>query len=114
MVARNKHHASVLFSVISFRSCISDHLQHKVEDYIQVFEPYRETYKTNNEHMTKVKEAYTNSSLEEFHNDVEKYKGMTEDFETIPARATVRTSRPKRIKKRASNKQLDIFHTRSQ
>lgn len=62
----------------------------KVEDYIQVFEPYRETYKANNEHMTRVKEAYTNSSLEEFHNDVEKYKGMTEDFESIPARATVK------------------------
>ena len=63
-----------------------------MEDYIKVFEPYRETYKANNEHMTKVKEAYTNSSLEEFHNDVEKYKGMTEDFEAIPARATVRGS----------------------
>lgn len=60
-----------------------------MEDYIQVFEPYRETYKANNEHMTKVKEAYTNSSLEEFHNDVDKYKGMTEDFEAIPACATV-------------------------
>lgn len=42
--------------------------------------------------MTKVKEAYSNSSLEDFHNDVEKYKGMTEEFETIPARATVRTT----------------------
>ena len=62
----------------------------QVEDYIQVFEPYRETYKANNEHMTKVKEAYTNSSLEEFHHDVDKYKGMTEDFESIPARATVK------------------------
>lgn len=64
-----------------------------MDDYIKVFEPYRETYKANNEHMTKVKETYTNSSLEEFHNDVEKYKGMTEDFEAIPARATVRDSR---------------------
>ncbi|CAM9108105.1 unnamed protein product, partial [Hapterophycus canaliculatus] len=61
----------------------------QVDDYIQVFEPYRETYRANNEHMTKVKEAYTNSSLEDFRNDVEKYKGMTEEFETIPARATV-------------------------
>lgn len=64
--------------------------QREVDDYIQVFEPYRETYKANNKHMTKVKEAYTNSSLEDFRNDVEKYKGMTEEFETIPARATVR------------------------
>ncbi|CAN0385776.1 unnamed protein product, partial [Scytosiphon promiscuus] len=61
----------------------------QVDDYIQVFEPYRETYRANNEHMTKVKEAYAKSSLEDFHDDVEKYKGMTEEFETIPARATV-------------------------
>lgn len=63
----------------------------KVKDYIQVFEPYRETYMANNEHMTKVKQAYTNSSLEEFHKDIDKYRGMTEEFEAIPARATVRT-----------------------
>lgn len=61
----------------------------KVEDYIRVFEPYRETYKANNEHMTIVKTAYANSSLEEFRATVEKYKGMTEDFEAIPSCATV-------------------------
>lgn len=61
-----------------------------MEEYIRVFEPYRETYRANNEHMTKVKEAYADSSLEEFRNTVDKYKGMTEDFEAIPARATVR------------------------
>lgn len=81
-------------------------LQHKVEDYIQVFEPYRETYKANNEHMTKVKEAYTNSSLEEFHKDVEKYKGMTEDFEAIPARATVRVARQQEHNKHCSKRTI--------
>lgn len=54
-----------------------------------MFEPYRETYRANNEHMTKAKEAYADSSLEEFRKTVDKYKGMTEDFEAIPARATV-------------------------
>lgn len=78
-----------------FCAWLSGRLQQKVEDYIKVFEPYRETYKANNEHMTKVKEAYTNSSLEEFHNDVDKFKGMTEDFEAIPACATVRFARAK-------------------
>lgn len=65
----------------------------KVEDYIQVFEPYRETYKANNEHMNNVKDAYTNSTLGEFRQAVNKYKGMTEDFEAIPAGATVRPTK---------------------
>ncbi|CAM9986779.1 unnamed protein product, partial [Laminaria digitata] len=61
----------------------------QVENYIRVFEPYRETYKANNEHMTVVKSAYANSTLEEFRRAVDKYKGMTEEFEAIPSVATV-------------------------
>lgn len=67
-----------------------------------MFEPYRETYRANNEHMTKVKEAYADSSLQEFRSTVDKYKGMTEEFDAIPARATVRppkkTSSPNKVK----------------
>ena len=65
-------------------------VQPKVEYYIRVFEPYRETYKANNEHMTMVKSTYANSSLQEFREAVDKYKGMTDDFEAIPSCATVR------------------------
>lgn len=61
----------------------------QVEDYIHVFEPYQETYRANSEHVTRVKEAYRDSSLAEFHREVEKYKGMTIEFESIPACATV-------------------------
>lgn len=64
-------------------------IQSKVEDYIRVFEPYRDTYKANNEHMTMVKDTYANSSLQEFRDAVDKYKGMAEDFEAIPSCATV-------------------------
>lgn len=55
-----------------------------------MFEPYRDTFKMNNEHINNVKEAYADSSLEEFRLEVDKYKGMTVEFEAIPARATVR------------------------
>lgn len=54
-----------------------------------MFEPYRETFKANNEHMTMVKSTYANSSLQEFRDAVDKYKGMTDDFEAIPSCATV-------------------------
>ncbi|CAM9277540.1 unnamed protein product [Ascophyllum nodosum] len=62
----------------------------QVEDYIRVFEPYSETFEANNEHAENAKHVYTNSTpLEEFRNSADKYKKMAEEFEGIPARATV-------------------------
>ena len=67
------------------------YLDAQVEDYIRVFEPYSETFEANNEHAENAKHVYTNSTpLEEFRNSADKYKKMAEEFEGIPARATVR------------------------
>ncbi|CAN0329173.1 unnamed protein product, partial [Discosporangium mesarthrocarpum] len=60
-----------------------------VSDYISIFEPYKETYRQNNEYVCTVKETYKDSSLEVFRSEMDKYKAMTLDFQGIPAKATV-------------------------
>ena len=60
-----------------------------VDDYIEVFVPFRQTFLTNSDYIENVKSVYKASELSEVVAAIEKYKGQATEFEGIPYCATI-------------------------
>ena len=61
-----------------------------VEDYIDVFTPYQETFRANAAYVDNIQESYReNVDLDLFRSEIEKYTGMRTSFEGIPSAANI-------------------------
>jgi dynein heavy chain, axonemal len=61
----------------------------QVEDYIGVFEEFRSMFIENNTYVSCITTALSDSPLEVYRDEIEKYKAMTAHFESIPVSCTV-------------------------
>jgi len=60
-----------------------------VDEYIEVFVPFRQTFLTNADYIENVKTVYKSSELSEVTLAIEKYKGQATEFEAIPLSAVI-------------------------
>jgi hypothetical protein len=60
-----------------------------VDDYIELFGPFRQTYLANAEYVENVKAVYRGTELHEIVEAIEKYKAQAVEFEAIPFSATI-------------------------
>jgi dynein heavy chain len=63
----------------------------RVEDYTQIFDPFKAIYMKNLDGMSSMKnpEIYENHDMETFSEIIAKYQGQESDFDTIPSESNV-------------------------
>jgi dynein heavy chain, axonemal len=60
-----------------------------VDEYIEVFQPFRATFLANAEYVETVRTAYKGSELKEIAEAIAKYRGQAQEFDGIPFSATI-------------------------
>ncbi|RLN73947.1 hypothetical protein BBJ28_00018063, partial [Nothophytophthora sp. Chile5] len=60
-----------------------------VEDYMDIFAPFHQTYSENEGQIPRLMDTYASAPLEFFSESVEKYKSQSKEFTEIPDAATV-------------------------
>lgn len=80
----------VTFSVLTNDIFIAlDEAFDAVEDYMEVFTPYHQTFSENEDQVPRLMETYQNAPIDFFVDSVEKYKSQGQSFTEIPDAAVV-------------------------